>query len=65
MYQSYVTKLVYLDAYGLAKRFDRAEIPPLPYIADRDDRSLQIFQAAQARLENTLEPLPAFCPGVV
>ena len=64
-YQSYVTKLVYLDAYDLAKRFDRPEIPPVPYVAGRDDRSLQTFQAAQARLENTLEPLPAFCPGLL
>jgi pimeloyl-ACP methyl ester carboxylesterase len=64
-YQSYVTKLVYLDAYDLAKRFDRAEIPAVPYRAGTDDQSLQTFQAAQARLENTLEPLPAFCPGLL
>ena len=64
-YKSYVEKLVYLDAFDLAKRFTLPEIPPVPYKEGRDDRSLQIFQAAQARLENTLEPLPAFCPGLV
>lgn len=64
-YKNYVAKLVYLDAYDLAKRFDRPEIPSVPYRAGIDDRSLQTFQAAQARLENTLEPLPAFCPGLL
>jgi len=64
-YKSYVAKLVYLDALDLAKRFDRPDIPPVPYKDGRDDRSLQTFQAAQARLENTLEPLPAFCPGLL
>jgi non-heme chloroperoxidase len=64
-YKSYVAKLVYLDAFDLARRFDRPEIPPVPYKTGIDDRSLQDFQAAQARLENTLEPLPAFCPGLL
>ena len=63
-YKSYVEKLVYIDAFDLAKRFDRPEIPGPPYQAGRDDRSLQIFQAAEARLENTLSSLPAFCPGL-
>jgi pimeloyl-ACP methyl ester carboxylesterase len=62
-YNSYVEKLVYLDAFDLAKRFERPEIPPVPY-ATRDYRSLQIFQAAQARLENTIRPEPSLCPGL-
>jgi pimeloyl-ACP methyl ester carboxylesterase len=64
-YKSYVEKLVYLDAHDLAKRFELPDIPPVPYKAGRDDRSVPIFQAGQARLENTLEPLPAFCPGLL
>jgi non-heme chloroperoxidase len=63
-YKSYVEKLVYLDAHDLAKRFELPEIPPVPYKEGRDDRSLQIFQAAQARFENTLEPIQAACAGL-
>ncbi len=63
-YKSYVEKLIYLDAYDLAKRFQLPAIPDVPYSQGRDDRSLQTFQAASARLENTLEPLPAMCPGL-
>lgn len=63
-YTSYVEKLVYLDALDLAKRFQLPEIPPIPYKEGRDERSLQIFQAAQARLENTLRPGPSACPGL-
>ena len=63
-YKSYVEKLVYLDAFDLAKRFDRPDVPGPPYKPGVDDRTLQTFQAAEARLENTLSPLPAFCPGV-
>jgi pimeloyl-ACP methyl ester carboxylesterase len=64
-YKSYVEKLVYLDAYDLSKRFELPAIPPVPYKEGRDDRSVQLLQAAQTRLENTLEPLPALCPGVL
>ena len=53
-YKSYVQKLVYLDALDLAKRFELPDLPPAPYKQGRDERSLQIFQAAQARLENAL-----------
>jgi pimeloyl-ACP methyl ester carboxylesterase len=62
-YNSYVEKLVYLDAFDLAKRFERPEIPGAPYVI-RDYRSLQILQAAQARLDNTLRPDPSLCPGL-
>jgi pimeloyl-ACP methyl ester carboxylesterase len=60
-YKSYVEKLVYLDSFDLSDRFQLPEIPPVPYVAGSDDRSLQVFQAAQARLENTLTPAPAIC----
>ena len=63
-YKSYVEKLVYLDAHDLAKRFELPDIPGPPYQAGTDDRSLQIFLAAQARFENTLEPIQAACPGL-
>ena len=61
-YESYVEKLVYLDAFELAKRFQLPDIPPAPY-KQADDRSLQIFLAAQARLENTLRLPSQPCPG--
>lgn len=63
-YKSYVEKLVYLDAHDLAKRFELPDIPGPPYALGIDDRSLQVFQAAQARFENTLEPIQAACPGL-
>src|SRR4051812_35597929 len=56
--------LVYLDALDLSERFQLPDIPPVPYVAGVDDRSLQVFQAAVARLENTLEPAAAVCIGV-
>ena len=63
-YKNYVEKLVYLDAFDLAKRFELPAIPGAPYTPGIDDRSLQVFQAAQARFENTLEPVQAACPGL-
>ena len=63
-YKSYVEKLVYLDALELAKRFQLPDIPAAPYQQGRDERSLQVFQAAQARLENTIRPTPSACPGL-
>jgi pimeloyl-ACP methyl ester carboxylesterase len=63
-YKSYVEKLVYLDAQDLAKRFELPDVPPVPYVAG-DYRSVQIFQAAEARLENSLRPDPSICPGLV
>ena len=62
--KSYVEKLVYLDAFDLAKRFELPDVPPVPYTTS-DYRSVQIFQAAQARLENSLRPDPSVCPGLV
>ena len=62
-YKEYVDKLVYLDAFDLSERFQLPDIPPVPYVAGLDDRSLQLLQAAQARLENTLEPAAAICIG--
>lgn len=62
-YKSYVEKLVYLDAYDLAKLSDLPTIPEPPFKEGRDDRSLQTVQAARARLEDFLGPIPAACPG--
>lgn len=62
-YKDHVDKLVYLDAYDLSKRFQLPDLPPAPYKEGRDDRSLQTFQAAQARLDNTLRPDAAVCIG--
>jgi pimeloyl-ACP methyl ester carboxylesterase len=63
-YREYVDKLIYLDAFDLSERFQIPGPPPVPYVANVDDRSLQVYQAAVARLENTLEPTPAVCIGV-
>jgi pimeloyl-ACP methyl ester carboxylesterase len=63
-YKGYVEKLVYLDAFDLAKRFELPDVPPVPYVAS-DYRSVQIFQAAQARLENSLRPDASACRGLV
>jgi pimeloyl-ACP methyl ester carboxylesterase len=63
-HKAYVDKLVYLDALELSDRFQLPDLPPIPYKQGRDERSLQVFQAAQARLENTLEPPQAACFGM-
>jgi pimeloyl-ACP methyl ester carboxylesterase len=63
-HKAYVDKLVYLDALELSDRFQLPDLPPVPYKEGRDERSLQVFQAAQARLENTLEPPTAACFGM-
>jgi pimeloyl-ACP methyl ester carboxylesterase len=60
-HKNFVDKLVYMDADDLSERFQLPEIPPMPYVLGADDRSIEIFQAAQARLENTLRPLQAVC----
>ena len=60
-YRDYVDKLVYLDANDLARNFRGPDLPPAPYELGTDERSLQIFQAAQARLENKLEPDQSVC----
>jgi pimeloyl-ACP methyl ester carboxylesterase len=63
-HRDYVDKLVYLDALDLSERFQLPDVPPLPYVLKVDDRSLEIFRAAQARLENTLRPVQAICIGL-
>jgi non-heme chloroperoxidase len=61
-YQSYVDKLVYLDASDLAERNTFPDIPsPFPLITDVDTKSLFSFQAAYARLLGVREPIPATC----
>jgi pimeloyl-ACP methyl ester carboxylesterase len=58
-----VEKLVYLDAFDLAKRFQLPDIPSAPF-TDADNRSLQIFLAADERLEDILRPAQATCIAV-
>jgi len=61
-YQSYVDKLVYLDASDLSERNTFPDIPaPFPLITDTDAKSLFSFQAAYARLLAVREPIPAVC----
>jgi pimeloyl-ACP methyl ester carboxylesterase len=59
-YADRVEKLVYVDAYDLSKRFQLPEIPPAPF-TEADNRSLQIFLAADERLEDILRPAQATC----
>jgi pimeloyl-ACP methyl ester carboxylesterase len=59
-YGDRVEALVYLDAFDLSKRFQLPDIPPPPY-SDADAKSLQLQQAAQARLEDILRPLQEIC----
>jgi pimeloyl-ACP methyl ester carboxylesterase len=63
-YKGYVDKLVYLDADDLSKRFQLPDLPSIPYKQGRDERSLQVFQAAAARMENKLEPDQSICMGM-
>jgi non-heme chloroperoxidase len=58
-----VEALVYLDAYDLSRRFQLADIPPAPYTA-ADGDSLQLYQAASQRFDDTLRPNAAVCLGV-
>ena len=60
-----VDKLVYLDAADLSQRFvpSRRE-PPLPDYTDADLKSLQLYQAATARLQALRTPAPAACHGL-
>jgi len=62
-YRERVEKLVYLDAFDLAKRFQLPDIPPAPF-TEADNRSLQIFLAADERLEDILRPAQATCIAV-
>lgn len=60
-YPDLVDKLVYLDAYDYADRFQlRNDIPPAPYV-DSDFSSVYRFQAASARLEGVRRPLDSVC----
>jgi len=61
LYKNRVDKLVYLDSYDLAGRFDLPEIPPHPAFTSADLRSLWTFQAARARLEGVRIPDSAAC----
>jgi pimeloyl-ACP methyl ester carboxylesterase len=60
VYNHRVDKLVYLDAYDLAERPSRRELP-LPVYTDADLKSLWAFQAASARLQALREPDPSVC----
>ncbi|HYI93145.1 MAG TPA: alpha/beta hydrolase [Bryobacteraceae bacterium] len=62
-YKSYVSKLVYLDAFDLARRSVLPELPTVPYQLGRDDRSIQAFVAATAQMENSQRPFPSICPA--
>ena len=61
-YQSYVDRLVYLDASDLSERYTFPDIPdPFSLLTDADAKSLFTLQAAYARLLATREPIPAIC----
>jgi len=62
-YKSRVEKLIYLDAFDLARRFQLPDIPGPPY-TEADNRSLQILLAANERLEDILRPAQAVCFAV-
>jgi pimeloyl-ACP methyl ester carboxylesterase len=55
-----VEKLVYLDAYDVAERFQLPEVPGPPFIA-ADLNSLETFQAARARLLAVRGPDASVC----
>jgi non-heme chloroperoxidase len=58
-----VESLVYLDAYDLSRRFQLPDIPPAPFTA-ADGDSLQLYQAASQRFDDTLRPDAAVCMSV-
>jgi pimeloyl-ACP methyl ester carboxylesterase len=62
-YRDRVEKVVYLDAFDLSRRFILPDIPPAPF-TETDNRSLQIFLAADERLEDILRPAQATCIAV-
>ena len=62
-YGDRVEKLVYLDSFDLSKRFQLPDVPPPPF-TEADNRSLQIFLAADERLEDILRPAQATCIAV-
>lgn len=64
-YPDRVHKLVYLDAYDLARRFVFPEEPPVAPYTDEDGRSLQTVLAATARFEGYRRPNAAVCNGVL
>ncbi|HUY39467.1 MAG TPA: alpha/beta hydrolase [Candidatus Binataceae bacterium] len=55
-----VEKLVYLDAYDLAERFQLPEVPVAPFVT-ADLNSLETFQAARARLLAVRGANPSIC----
>ncbi len=55
-----VEKLVYLDAYDVAERFQLPELPS-PQFVDADLISLETFQAARARLQGVRGPDASIC----
>jgi pimeloyl-ACP methyl ester carboxylesterase len=57
-----VDRLVYLDAWDLAKRWVGPDVPGPPY-ADADKRSLETWQAARARYQAVRLPVPSTCQG--
>jgi pimeloyl-ACP methyl ester carboxylesterase len=60
-YANRVDKLVYMDAYDYADRFKiSGDIPGAPYV-ESDFASVYSFNAASARLEGVLRPIPAIC----
>ncbi|HEX2525412.1 MAG TPA: alpha/beta hydrolase [Geminicoccus sp.] len=63
-YPARVEKLVYLDAYDLATRFRRPDVPGVAF-SDEDTRSLLTFQAAEARLTGTRKNDTSTCLGLI
>lgn len=63
-YKERVEKLVYLDAYDVAERFQLPEVPGPPFIA-ADLNSLETYQAARARLLGVRGPDASICLHLV
>ena len=62
-FPSRVEKLVYLDAVDLSQRSSVSGLDlPLAAYTEADLKSLEAYQAAQARLQETREPAPSVCP---
>ena len=62
-FPSRVEKLVYLDAVDLSQRSSVSGLDlPLAAYTEADLKSLEAYQAAQARLQEIREPVPSVCP---
>ncbi len=59
-YKDRVEKLVYLDAYDVAERFQLPDVPGPPFTVE-DLKSLETFQAARARLLAVRGPDASVC----